>query len=271
MDNIWETTLSKVSALYPAREAKNLCRILWEDGLGKNRHTQLTELEKELIVHWTERLLQHEPAQYLVGKAHFYGLVLRVEPNVLIPRPETEELVEWIWQDHQKDRNKSLLDIGTGSGCIPLALKKQFLYWDITGMDISPEALHVARANGEYTRLEVTWTEADIFTWNPLRKWDIIVSNPPYIDPLEAESLPENVRLFEPYMALFSPEGDPLAFYVEIARFARQHLAEGGKLYFECSEFHVRQVASMLREQGYDQVTIQSDLQGKDRMVRASG
>lgn len=217
------------------------------------------------------RLATQEPVQYILGTADFYGYQFRVSPAVLIPRPETEELVEWILETYPKTQTPThLLDIGTGSGCIPITIaKKRPGFW-ICGMDVSAEALAIARQNAQQLRVSVRWAEADILR---LPEWPdryhLIVSNPPYISEKEREQLDLSVRQYEPGLALFVTDQDPLLFYRRISEWAFTQLLPGGHLFFECSEFHAQAVVVLLEQQGYASIELRQDLQGKDRMIRA--
>lgn len=225
-----------------------------------------------------ERLLSGEPVQYVLGEAWFRDLRLKVDKRVLIPRPETEELVEWIIQDgvrsssstSDEDVGPLILDIGTGSGCIALALKKELPDAEVFGIDISYKALDVASANAEHLGLEVRWLEMDVIKdWGWLPPSDIIVSNPPYVLRSEEASLADNVRKFEPRQALFVPDDDPLLFYDTLAVMASELLQPGGRIYVETHADMAQRVAELFRNEGLTDIVIRKDLSGKDRMVRA--
>ncbi|PHI19882.1 protein-(glutamine-N5) methyltransferase, release factor-specific [Lewinellaceae bacterium SD302] len=237
----------------------------WREGQHPRQLTQ-----DEQILAWTieNRLKSGEPVQYITGIADFYGLQLRVTPDVLIPRPETEELVELILEDHPQSKALKVIDIGTGSGCIALALKSQRPEWDITGLEMSRMAGKVAVENGEALGLNVSWTEADILTSDPGGTYDIIVSNPPYIPPSERDKMDTSALEHEPDAALFVPEDDPLIFYRRIAEWGSGALVAGGHCYFEVNEYKAGEVAEMLRTKA-EKVVVLKDLQGKPRMVRA--
>lgn len=208
------------------------------------------------------------PVQYILGTADFYGLELAVGEGVLIPRPETEELVRWIVES--EPQAETLLDIGTGSGAIAIALAKNLPESHVTAVDISQDALNFARRNNESCGGCVTIKEADILdTAVDLGKFDVVVSNPPYIPVAEREAMAGNVVRYEPGMALFVPDADPLVFYLAIARFARGQLNVGGALYFEIHESMPHRVADILAGEGFKQIEIREDLNGKPRMVRA--
>ncbi len=216
------------------------------------------------------RLLTNEPIQYILGETEFYGLKFTVTPDVLIPRAETEELVDWIISE-EKAHCKSLLDIGSGSGCIPIAIDKNTNIDQVDGWDISEQALQIARSNATRNDSRVVFSHQDIFAptgVSELSKWDVIVSNPPYVLMEESDLMERNVVDFEPHLALFVPDHDPLIFYRAIARFAAVHLQLHGSLYFEINEAMGGQTTKLLKEFGFDEILTRKDLQGKVRMVR---
>lgn len=223
------------------------------------------------IMEILKRLVVHEPIQYVLGESEFYGLKFKVSPGVLIPRAETEELVDWIIREYS-GKCKSLLDIGTGSGCIPIALDKHAEIDTIEGWDISEDALEIARSNALRNNSRVQFSLQDIFhpTGNAEHsKWEVIVSNPPYVLQEEATLMARNVVDFEPHMALFVPDKDPLIFYSAIAQFASVHLQLHGSLYFEINERMGEKTAKLLQDHGFGDILTRKDLQGKVRMIRA--
>jgi release factor glutamine methyltransferase len=242
---------------------------------------QVTKL-KELI----RNAKGFEPVQYIMKQAHFYGLDLYVDKSVLIPRPETEELVDWIVKDVKASKKKvfedyptqadattelKILDIGSGSGCIALALKKALPKAEVWGCDVSDEALNVARRNGAQLNIRVDFQSVDILDeaqQKSLPTVDIIVSNPPYIPVDEKETMPLNVVQFEPHTALFVPNNDALLFYKAIALFAQKRLYKNGAIYLEIHEMLGREVTGLFEQEGYS-VECKKDMQGKDRMVKA--
>lgn len=263
--------LSELSPRVGGGEARSIARLVLEDVFNW-RPGQRPRLmtQDEQILAWTveNRLKSGEPVQYITGVADFYGLQLRVTPDVLIPRPETEELVEFILEDHPAETIRSLIDIGTGSGCIPLALKSQRPSWEISGLDVSSLAIEVASSNGTAQGSPVNWIEADFLKSRPTGTFDIVVSNPPYIPPSEQHKMGTSTLKYEPELALFSPEDDPLIFYREIGKWALESLNEGGKLYFEINEFSHAAVSKLLKDIGFQKVDLRKDLQGKYRMLR---
>ena len=217
-------------------------------------------------------LLTYKPIQYIIGEAEFYQLKFKVDEDVLIPRPETEELVDWIVKDFMGKRNIKVLDIGTGSGCIAISLAKNLIHPEVFAIDVSSRALTVAKINAQELHAEVQMLQADILEMHDAvldEQFNIIVSNPPYITKEEAPSLRHNVLGFEPHSALFVTNNDPLQFYKAIAEFALHNLQQGGTLYFETHEDYHQQVMELLKEKGFVDITSKKDLQNKPRFVRA--
>lgn len=268
----------KLSSLYSPTEVESLTQLILEHVTGFNRlqiHLHQTDpLPGPKIMQIGEivnRLLQREPIQYILGETDFYGLKFSVAPGVLIPRAETEELVDWILSE-EKDHCKSLLDIGTGSGCIPISIDKNSAIEQVEGWDISEEALVQARHNAERNGSKVRFSLRDIFDTTAIpesEKWGVIVSNPPYVLMEESALMEKNVVDFEPHLALFVPDNDPLIFYRAIARFATAHLRLHGSLYFEINEKQGENISILLSEFGFKDILIRNDLQGKERMIRA--
>ncbi|HTL10787.1 MAG TPA: peptide chain release factor N(5)-glutamine methyltransferase, partial [Chitinophagaceae bacterium] len=223
---------------------------------------------------FTARLLNHQPVQYVLNEAWFYRLKLFVDEQVLIPRPETEELVDWVLKDPRTKSNYiSALDIGTGSGCIALALKKNAPWLSVHACDVGAGAIQVAGKNALAVGADVHFHLMDILQpaqWSTLPVVDIIISNPPYIPLHNKAAMANNVLTYEPSLALFVPDEDPLQFYKAIASFALAHLSATGKLYFEIHEDMGMTVTTLLRDQGFTQLLLRKDLQGKDRMIAAS-
>ncbi len=274
VDWLYQYSIDRLSKGFGLEEARSLAfRLLSERyGLsradiimGKEVRVNAEELESDLY-----RLLQNEPIQYVLGWAWFDGLQLKVTPETLIPRPETEELVEWVFLREKYRQGPSIIDLGTGSGCIPLALKRRFPQAKIKGLDLSEGALAVASENAKQLKMEVEFEAFDIPNDNlPASCCDILVSNPPYIRPSEKELMEANVLDYEPEQALFIPEIQPLLFYEKIAVMATSCLSEGGSLYFEINEAFGREVCDLLSNLRFKNIEIKKDMQGKDRMVRA--
>ena len=220
------------------------------------------------------RLKAGEPIQYITGKAPFLGTTYVVNSDVLIPRPETEELVLWAkeYLAQQKDRQQgaSLLDVGTGSGCIATQLAQFFPEMKVSAVDHSLEALEVARLNAEKMGVEVNFLFEDVLSddWTHSGKYQLIISNPPYVMESEQEGIHPRVKLFEPGLALFVPDEDPLRFYLAIARFAVAHLVSGGALCFEINALFWKETKQLLEEMGFVEIEVRSDFRGKPRMIR---
>ena len=238
-----------------------------------HKELKLNDEHNIIASQYLERLKNHEPIQYILGETEFYGLKFKVNPSVLIPRPETEELVEWVKPPHPPkggflSGTPTLLDVGTGSGCIAVALKKKFPSANVSAMDISPEALALAKENAALNEVNIEFIQDDIL--HPAatdRKWDVIVSNPPYIPASEQRYLHKNVTDFEPHLALFVQDNDPLIFYRKIAEFALSHLTAGGRLYVEIHQSLGRQCCQLLESMGFQSVELRKDLSGNDRMI----
>ena len=238
-----------------------------------HKELKLNDEQNIIASQYLERLKNHEPIQYILGETEFYGLKFKVNPSVLIPRPETEALVEWVKPPHPPkggflSGTPTLLDVGTGSGCIAVALKKKFPSANVSAMDISPEALALAKENAALNEVNIEFIQDDIL--HPAatdRKWDVIVSNPPYIPASEQRYLHKNVTDFEPHLALFVQDNDPLIFYRKIAEFALSHLTAGGRLYFEIHQSLGRLCCQLLESMGFQSVELRKDLSGNDRMI----
>lgn len=225
---------------------------------------QAFELENSV-----ELLEKGHPLQYVIGKAWFCGLPLAIGQGALIPRPETEELVHWMLEEENQEA-KTVLDLCTGSGCIALALRNLGNWHSVSGLDISAHALDYAKASSLLHGLSVNWILADLNSgWEPFQKLDIISANPPYILPSEANQMESHVLDFEPGIALFTPENDPIFFYSLIGNLAQQWLISGGKLYFELNPQTADQVVVMLQKAGFSDIETRLDMQGKKRMLKA--
>lgn len=267
--------------VYDDREAHNIADLVMENVTEwkridrvLNKEVTLSYQKEALLQSYINELLTHRPVQYVLHEAWFYGMKLYVDENVLIPRPETEELVDWIYND-VKNRTDDLhiLDIGTGSGCIAMGLKKKLPQTTIFACDISTAALNVAKRNAAVNKLDIKFLESDFLNSEyrkDLPKVDIIVSNPPYIPMHDRTTMHPNVVEHEPHLALFVEDTDPLIFYKAIADFATTNLEEAGAVYVEIHEQMGEQVRALFVERGYQNVTIKNDLQGKSRMVKAA-
>lgn len=266
----------KLSHLYPERELESFTVWILSHVLGYDR-TQIIMKEDRIlpedvsikIENMVDRLTNQEPIQYITGDTEFAGLNLNVKPGVLVPRPETEELVSRI-ANGLDIHPKKILDIGTGSGCIALALKKYLPAATVYACDISNEALNLSRENARLNNLDVNIFYYDVLTEKgdlPVNEFDLIVSNPPYILESEKEFMHANVLNFEPHLALFVPDNDPLKFYKAITAFAKRHLAEGAKIWFEINENRSDDVVDLLRLNNFKDVKPIIDIFGKMRFV----
>ena len=240
----------------------------------------------------TKRLQNQEPIQYILGKTEFYGLPFYVDKNTLIPRPETEELVDWIIDDEREKRAKSqepttnqlkILDIGTGTGCIAISLAKNLSNAKVFAIDISENALNIARQNAELNKVDITLFQTDILNTNSLDdvvstffdekietiKFDIIISNPPYVRELEKVEINNNVLENEPHLALFVDDKNPLVFYTKITELAKNSLKEEGSLYFEINQYLGKEMAKMLKQKEFNSIQLRKDLFGNDRMIKS--
>ena len=264
-------------ALYTPGEARTIAFMLMERVTGLsharvlvNKDTTFPAEQRKQIVTFVEKLLDGVPVQYVLGEAEFYGLRFEVDQSVLIPRPETEELVEWVERDNRSIPGGCLLDVGTGSGCIAVTLKRRMPSWQVDAFDISADALAVAARNARRHGAEVRFRPCDILQPYPGdEQWNVIVSNPPYIPEREKAHMTRQVLEYEPAQALFVPDGHPLLFYERIGAFAWRHLPAGGKLYFEIHYDAGAAVVELLRSLGFVGVELRRDLAGHDRMVKA--
>jgi release factor glutamine methyltransferase len=269
----------QLQRMYDAGEAAAISDWVLEAYTHANRHqrrlsanqeieaTELTKMEDAV-----QQLLQHKPVQYVLGYAEFYGLKFRVNEAVLIPRPETEELVEWMITAYKNQQDGlAILDIGTGSGCIPISLKKHLPQAVVSSIDVSAAALQVAQQNATGNAVEVHFQQLDFLdenVWQPFGKYDVIVSNPPYIPQQEKAMMDEHITAWEPATALFVPEERPLLFYEKIAHFGKAHLQSGGAIFMETHQDYAGAVQQLFTEQGYT-TTLRKDLHGNERMVKA--
>lgn len=271
---VLELLRSAAAACYDDIEARQIAEMITLDRGGISRNELLVEPNAEIDIpdldDIVERLRSWTPVQYILGSADFMGVQFEVDGSVLIPRPETEEFVYWVVED--VPHRAAILDVGTGSGCIAIALSREVADARVYGLDISPEALVVARRNGKRLAPSVEFIEGDalgpfdrLFT----HKFDAIVSNPPYIPASDKALMRPNVVNYEPHSALFVPDTDPLCFYRAIARTARRMLRDSGRLYFEIYESLAEQMVTMLRNEDYADVVVREDFRGKPRMICA--
>ncbi|MDE7377769.1 MAG: peptide chain release factor N(5)-glutamine methyltransferase [Paraprevotella sp.] len=280
MQKEYSHTYRILSAHYPTSEAQALARWVMEVRFGMNRldlclgkDRPLTEEERIELESIISRLLKDEPIQYILKHADFCGNTLHVGPGVLIPRPETEELVHWILSDIP-DRPLRIADIGTGSGCIAISLATARPDCRISAIDISRQALDIAEQNAHLAHAEnIEFIRCDILdsqTWPriPTATWDIIVSNPPYVLQSETRDMTANVLNYEPATALFVPDEDPLIFYRTIARYAQTYLKPNGRLCFEINRRFGKEVTELLAASGFSQIELRKDFRENDRMIR---
>ncbi len=269
---------SRLSELFPNTEIDSFFSILLEEFTGLRRidlalnpDLSLSEHQEQQFLEALERLEKKEPIQYILGKTEFCGLSFSVNQQVLIPRPETAELVEWIVNDWQEQLSAdfSLLDIGTGSGCIPISLKHRLPQADIWSFDVSAEALTVAKQNAQTLNLPVHFEQVDILQAQSIaQQFDVIVSNPPYVRQLEKAEMQANVLDYEPHLALFVEDNDPLIFYRAILKFTQTHLKTGGVVYFEINEYLQEDMRQLVREFAAQKVQFKTDVFGKARMMK---
>lgn len=273
--------IQELSPFYDAYEAENFFYLILE---SKHKLRQIDlALNHELnfsiadLVYWSsilEELKKEVPIQYLLGKTNFYGMDFEVNENVLIPRPETEELVEWIINENggiDKSKRLKILDIGTGSGCIAISLAKNLPNAEVYAIDISKKALETARRNAINNNVEVTFMfknilELEMLDWN----FDIIVSNPPYVRNLEKEEIKKNVLDYEPHLALFVEDNNALIFYKKIAALAQKNLLENGQLFFEINQYLGKEMSSLLESMNFRNIELRRDIYDNDRMMKGS-
>lgn len=265
-----------IAASYAETEASALARWILEEEFGfstlelyAGKDTDFPMEKRKRLNDILVRLARFEPIQYIIGKTEFCGLTLKVSSDVLIPRPETAELVDWIVSDCPQSGLR-VLDIGTGSGCIAITLAERMVEAEVSAWDISEKALAVARENALHNNVRIAFSCMDVFNEpTGTSVFDIIVSNPPYITESERAEMERNVLDYEPETALFVPDTDPLRFYRRIAHIGNQMLKPGGKLFFEINRAYGSETAAMLKYGGYSQVEVRSDSYGNARMIKA--
>lgn len=271
-----------LSEIYPSTEIESFFFILMEEKLSLKRIDTvlkpdflITDNNLATLQSIIKRLQKQEPIQYILGNTEFYGLPFIVNEHTLIPRSETEELVEWILLEIPQLKTKiqtktlSLLDIGTGTGCIPISLAKNLQNAKITGIDISTEALKIAKENAALNKVDVAFIEVNILETKELpQQFNIIISNPPYVRELEKVEIKNNVLENEPHLALFVSNENPLLFYKKIADLAKKHLTKNGFLFFEINQYLGKETAEMLREKEFINIELKKDLFGNDRMIK---
>jgi len=272
--------IQELRPIYDAGEAESFFYLILEEkhqmkriDLALNPDLIFSDTE---IQYWNsilEQLKKEIPIQYLLGKTSFYGLEFEVNENVLIPRPETEELVEWIIRDcfvPRNDKDSKILDIGTGSGCIAISLAKNIPNATVFAIDVSEKALATAKKNAKINGVNVTFIEKNILETEDLeQQFDIIVSNPPYVRELEKQEIKKNVLDNEPHLALFVEDNDALIFYRKIAQLAQKNLAEKGQLFFEINQYLGTETIGLLEKMNFKNIELRKDIYGNDRMIKA--
>ena len=276
MQNPKDFIKSELKDLYSPDEISSLTRLILEKELAipfadilACKFNHLSDAEMQKLTEIVGKLKNSEPIQYILGETDFFGLAFYVNGSVLIPRPETEELVQWVLESAENKPMK-ILDIGTGSGCIAVTLAKKLPSAEVHAWDISEDALEVARKNAERNGVKVIFVKRDMLL-EPVsdEKFDIIVSNPPYVTEVEKTEMQENVLNFEPHLALFVPDDNALVFYEKIADFALTNLNKGGQLFFEINRAKGADIARLLEEKGFKNIELRKDISGNERMVMA--
>lgn len=271
--------LKELSGKYSEKEIRSFFYYSAQAILGFSRteiilrkNDEISEENQLTFFDIVKKLKLDFPIQYIIGTTEFYGLPFNVNKNVLIPRPETEELVGWIIKDN-KNKNTTILDIGTGSGCIAVSLKKHFQESSVYAVDISDEAINIAKSNALLNKVIINFSKLDILNYIgniTFPQFDVIVSNPPYVRESEKVQMNNNVLIYEPHEALFVPDNNPLLFYKAIAEFSSKHLRKEGYLYFEINENLSDELSKTLINKGFYNVTIGKDINNKNRMLRCS-
>ncbi|MFN3967854.1 peptide chain release factor N(5)-glutamine methyltransferase [Flavobacterium sp.] len=292
LKNYKTTFLHELSSLYDEKEIESFFYLILEKLHGLKRIDLALKPETVIdgihLKQWksiVSDLKSYKPIQYILGETEFYGLPFLVNENVLIPRPETEEMVELILKEEARGNRQEaivrILDVGTGSGCIPIALKKNLPNAEVYAIDISEKALATARKNGELNDVKVNFINVDILKINDLKQlltsnfqlptfFDIIVSNPPYVRNLEKAEINPNVLEFEPHLALFVEDNDALLFYRKITELAQKNLTSSGKLYFEINQYLGKETVALVESFGFKNVTLIKDIYGNERMISAA-
>jgi release factor glutamine methyltransferase len=276
-----KTFFYELSAIYPETEIQSFFNILIEFKLKLSRievalqpNFEIDEINLIFLQKAISDLKKQIPIQYIIGSTAFYGLTFLVNEHVLIPRPETEELVNWIIENSKLQTSNStltILDIGTGSGCIPISLAKNLPNASISAIDISTEAIKIATKNAQLNNVTIQFLEKDILNTTQLPKnYNVIVSNPPYVRELEKAQMQENVLAYEPHLALFVKNENPLLFYDKIADLAKKHLTKNGSLYFEINQYLGVETVDLLKQKGFKNIELKKDIFGVDRMIKAT-
>ncbi|MDB4678208.1 peptide chain release factor N(5)-glutamine methyltransferase [bacterium] len=264
-----------LDSMYDREEIDALWKYSLEDKLNikvaqhKLAQPILTESNFNTIIPLLERLAEGEPYQYIIGEVEFYGCKLNVDKRVLIPRPETEELCELVLNENNTTKALSVIDLGTGSGCIPIALKSKASAWKVDAIEVDEGALSLAKQNAKLNNLEIGFQQLDLLApqISNIKTYNVIVSNPPYIAEKEADTIKENVLVHEPHLALFIKDEDPLLFYRKMLDIGQESLEKGGKFYFEFNEQYGPEMIELMEQKGYSDIRIVKDLSGKDRFA----
>lgn len=285
------TFLLELSTIYDAQEIESFFYLILECFHNKKRIDLALDPNMEMdamqLLRWESvlsELKKEKPIQYILGETEFYGLPFLVNENTLIPRPETEELVEWIIKSTNYETQSTklrILDIGTGSGCIAISLAKNIPNAEVSAIDVSEKALATAKKNAEINEVKVDFINVDILKINDLvelptsnfqlpTQFDIIVSNPPYVRNLEKAEIKPNVLEYEPHLALFVEDTDALLFYRKIAQLAQQNLSENGMLFFEINQYLGKETVELLEDLGFKNIELKKDIYGNDRMIRST-
>jgi len=279
IEKIW----LQLNGKYPESEIDSFVHILFKHYLNMTSFEihllQESDMPNEIeqhILKAIDELAKYRPIQYILGKTEFYELQFELTPDVLIPRPETEELVDWIvceYENQISNTSLSIIDIGTGSGCIAVSLKANFPNSDVWAVDVSEPALSVAMRNAAKNNVEINFIQRDVLkddlTCLGCESFDIIVSNPPYVTSSEKSQMQPNVLEYEPHNALFTPDDDPLIFFKRIAAFGIKNLKDSGMIFFEINEAYHKEVADILKQHGLSDISLRKDINGKWRMISA--
>ena len=276
---------SQLLEFYPVSEIDSFFNLLSEQVLkmkridiSQNLYSVVSGKKYDKFQLAIDGLKKYKPIQYIIGETEFFGLKIKVDNSVLIPRPETEELVDWIIKENQSKGSISILDVGTGSGCIAIALAKQLPNAKVYALDVSKEALKIAKENAKLNNVDVVFMEADILklTIEERRQkikdinFDIIVSNPPYVRELEKDKMADNVLKYEPHLALFVKDNDALIFYKKVVEFSNSILTKNGQLYFEINEYLGNDTKVLMEQENFINIELRQDVFEKDRMIKAT-
>jgi len=269
---------NQLNNLYPKTEISSFFNILTEfklklsrTDIALNPSHEINEMDLEFLNTSIQKLESQIPIQYIIGETEFYGLTFKVNENVLIPRPETEELVEWIIKSVDKSKRIKILDIGTGSGCIAISLAKNLSNAEVFALDVSRKAIEIGKINASFNEVNINFIQQNILETDSLNVYfDIIVSNPPYVRELEKNEIKDNVLENEPHLALFVKDENPLLFYDKISKIARKNLKNNGLLFFEINQYLGIETVELLQNKNYKNIELRKDLFENNRMIKAS-